>query len=116
VLAAYAETAKLSPVERRMLPVVAALDLVPRVGHLLHLAYVDDRMIGHESQAVLRSGMKQLLVSLENLTGVLAPDTEWSQRKYQDNRRTRIQQSARKPAGTGTKPGRQRRSGRSRQG
>jgi Ser/Thr protein kinase RdoA (MazF antagonist) len=116
VLAAYAETAKLSPVERRMLPVVAALDLVPRVGHLLHLAYVDDRMIGHESQAVLRSGMKQLLVSLENLTGVLAPDTEWSQRKYQDNRRTRIQQSAKKPAGTGTKPGRPRGSGRSRQG
>lgn len=116
VLAAYAETGKLSPVERRMLPVVAVLDLVPRVGRLLYLAYVDDRMIGHESQPVLRSGMKQLLVSLENLTHVLAPDTEWSQRKYQDNRRTRIQQASRKPDGTGTKPGRPRGSGRSRQG
>jgi Ser/Thr protein kinase RdoA (MazF antagonist) len=116
VLAAYAETGNLSPVERRMLPVVAALDLIPRVGHLLHLAYVDDRMIGHESQPVLRSGLKQLLVSLENLTGVLAPDTEWSQRKYQDNRRARIQQKPRTAGGTGTKPGRPRGSGRSRQG
>ncbi len=116
VLAAYAETGRLSPVERRMLPVVAALDLVPRVGNLLHLAYVDDRMIGHESQPVLRSGMKQLLVSLENLTEVLAPDTEWSQRKYQDNRRTRFQRSAKKPDGTGTKPGRPRGSDRSRRG
>lgn len=125
ILGAYTEVAALTPMERRLLPVVAALDLVPRVGRLLDLAFVDDRMIGHESQAVLRSGLKSLLTSLENLTQILAPDTEWSQRKTSEQRRTRLESATKKSAGRETtrvrppKPARSRpgpRPGRSRTG
>lgn len=76
ILGAYTEVAPLSPEERRILPVVAALDLVGRVGSLLHRAFVDERAIGNEALPVLRSGLKTLLVSLENLTQVLAPEGE----------------------------------------
>lgn len=116
VLGAYASTGSLSPTERRLLPAVAALDLVPRVGALLHHAFVDDRMIGHASQPVLRSGMKQLLMSLENLTDVLAPESEWDQRKFAEGRKQRGDRPAKKTGGTGTKPGRPAGSGRSRRG
>ena len=115
ILGAYTEAAILSPGERRLLPVVAAVDLVPRVGWLLNLAYVDDRMIGHESQPILRSGLKSLLASLENLTHVLAPDDEWDQRKAGETRRTRDDAAAKKPARSQTKQGRPAGSVRSRQ-
>ena len=42
------------------------MDLPHRIERLLELAYVDDAMIGHEAQPVLRSGMKMLLTSLES--------------------------------------------------
>ena len=116
ILGAYTEVAVLSPGERRLLPIVAAVDLVPRVGRLLDLAYVDDRMIGHESQPILRSGLKSLLVSLENLTQVLAPDAEWDQRKAIEARRTREGLPVKKSGGEERKPGRQSGSNRSRQG
>ena len=116
ILGAYTEVATLSPGERRLLPVVAALDLVPRVGWLLNLAYVDDRMIGHESQPILRSGLKSLLMSLENLTQVLAPDAEWDQRKTSETRRSREGGAVRRIRPTGTRPGRPPGSGRSRPG
>lgn len=114
ILGAYTEVASLTPMERRLLPVVAALDLVPRVGWLLHLAFVDDRMIGHESQAVLRSGLKSLLTSLENLTQILAPESEWNQRKTIEQRRARSDSATKKSAGTGTTRARQPGSTRSR--
>jgi Ser/Thr protein kinase RdoA (MazF antagonist) len=114
ILGAYTEVANLSPGERRLLPVVAALDLVPRVGRLLELAYIDDRMIGHEAQPILRSGLKSLLVSLENLTQVLAPDAEWDQRKAIEARKTREGLPIRRFGGEERKPGRQSGSGRSR--
>jgi Ser/Thr protein kinase RdoA (MazF antagonist) len=116
VLGAYASTGRLSPTERRLLPAVAALDLVPRVGTLLHLAFVDDRMIGDAAQPVLRSGMKQLLTSLENLTDVLAPEHEWEQRKFAENRRMRGDQRPKRTGGARTKPGRPTGSARSRRG
>jgi Ser/Thr protein kinase RdoA (MazF antagonist) len=116
ILGAYTEVAPLAPVERRMLPVVAALDLVPRVGWLLNLAFVDDRMIGHESQPVLRSGLKSLLTSLENLTQILAPEPEWNQRKAGEQRQARLDAVRKKPSGTRTTPARQPGSGRSRPG
>lgn len=116
VLGSYASTGKLSPTERRLLPAVAALDLVPRVGNLLHHAFVDDRMIGDASQPVLRSGMKQLLMSLENLTDVLAPEAEWDQRRFSAGRKLRGDRPAKKTGGTGTKPGRPGGSGRSHRG
>jgi Ser/Thr protein kinase RdoA (MazF antagonist) len=103
ILGAYTETADISPIERRLLPVVAALDLVPRVGRLLHLAFIDDRMIGSDSLPVLRSGLRALLTSLENLTYALAPDEEWGKRKAGESRRERGDTSARKPRGQGTK-------------
>ncbi|MBA3276415.1 MAG: phosphotransferase [Chloroflexia bacterium] len=114
ILGAYTEVATLSPMERRLLPVVAALDLVPRVGWLLHLAFVDDRMIGHESQPVLRSGLKSLLMSLENLTQILAPESEWNQRKTSEVRRARSDSATKTTAGRETKAGRPRGSTRSR--
>ncbi len=104
VLGAYADTGRITPSERRLLPVVAVLDLLPRVGELLKLAYVDDDMIGHDAQPVLRSGMKMLLTSLENLTGVLAPDTEWSQRKANEGRRLRPTRPVKKSAGSRKRP------------
>ena len=73
LIGAYHDVAPLSPEERRTLPVIAALDLVTRVARLLHLAYVDERMIGHESTPVLRGAIRTLLTSLETLTHVLAP-------------------------------------------
>jgi hypothetical protein len=105
VLGAYAETGRIAPAERRLLPVVAALDLLPRTGRLLKLAFVDDDMVGHEAQPVLRSGMKMLLTSLENLTAVLAPEAEWKQRKSTVGRQNR---PARGSAGPRTRPGRRR--------
>jgi len=116
ILGAYTEVAALSPAERRLLPVVAALDLVPRVGWLLNLAFVDDRMIGHESQPILRSGLKSLLMSLENLTNILAPDAGWEQRKTAESRRARGGGAIRRIRPTGTKPNPQSESGRSRPG
>lgn len=102
ILGAYTEVANLSPMERRLLPIVAALDLVPRVGWLLNLAFVDDSMIGHASQPVLRSGLKSLLMSLENLTQILAPESEWNQRKTIEQRQTRIDSATKRSAGKGT--------------
>ncbi|MBA2467910.1 MAG: phosphotransferase [Chloroflexia bacterium] len=116
ILGAYTEVAPLSPMERRLLPVVAALDLVPRVGWLLQLAFVDDRMIGHESQPVLRSGLKSLLMSLENLTQILAPESEWNQRKTSEVRRARLESATKTVAGRETKAGRPQGSARSRPG
>lgn len=116
ILGAYTEVATLTPMERRLLPVVAALDLVPRVGWLLNLAFVDDRMIGDESQPVLRSGLKSLLTSLENLTQILAPEAEWNQRKMIEQRRMRTDPATKKSAGRETTAGRQPGSTRSRPG
>lgn len=81
ILGAYTEVAPLSPEERRILPVVAALDLVGRVGSLLHQAFVDEREVEAEAVPVMRSGLKTLLVSLENLTQVLAPEDERDKRR-----------------------------------
>ncbi len=81
ILGAYTEVAPIAPEERRILPVVAALDLVTRVGSLLHQAFVDEREIEDEALPVMRSGLKTLLISLENLTQVLAPEAERDKRR-----------------------------------
>ena len=116
VLGAYTETAALSPVERRLLPVIAALDLVPRVGTMLQLAYLDDRMIGDEAEPVLRSALKSLLHSLENLTSILAPEARWDQRKANEVRRERSDDATRKTGPKRTTTARQSGATRSRQG
>lgn len=83
LVGAYHEVAPLSPEQRRAIPVVAAIDLVGRVAHLLDLAVLDERMRGHEAEPVLRSGLNVLLHALETLTNVLVPEAA---RKYQPAR------------------------------
>lgn len=86
IVESYSSARTLRPDQRRLVPAVAALDLVARVAWLLKLAYLDDRMIGHPAMPVLRSGMKTLLNSLETLTGILAPDIEQTRRFQRDDR------------------------------
>ena len=74
IVESYSAVTPLAPEQRRLVPVVAALDLVARVAWLLNLSYLDDQMINHPAMPVLRSGMKTLLNSLETLTGILAPE------------------------------------------
>jgi hypothetical protein len=74
IVESYSGIAPLAPEQRRLIPAVAALDLVARVAWLLNLAYLDDRMIDDPAMPVLRSGVKTLLNSLEVLTGILAPE------------------------------------------
>lgn len=76
VIEQYSLVRRLLPEQRRLIPAIAALDLVDQVADLLILAYLDDRMIDHPAGPSLRSGMKTLLNSLETLTGILAPDIE----------------------------------------
>lgn len=76
IIESYSLTRRLLPEQRRLIPAVAALDLVDHLADLLTLAYLDDSMINHRAAPSLRSGMKTLLNSLETLTGILAPDIE----------------------------------------
>ena len=116
ILGAYTEVAPLTPEERRLLPVAAALDLVGEVARLLTLAFIDDTMIDHPAQPVLRSGLKTMLSSLENLTVVLAPD-EGDKRGgtgWRRNPRGRDGAAPRAPGGPQGKPAPRSGSGRSR--
>lgn len=80
IVESYSAVRPLLPEQRRLVPVVASLDLVVRLARLLRLAYLDDRMFGHPAMPVLRSGMKTLLNSLETLTTILAPDVDQARR------------------------------------
>ena len=80
IIDSYTEQRNLRPDQRRLIPAVAGLILVETVGNYLSLAYLDDRMIGHEATSVLRSGMKTLLDSLERITHILAPDIDQTER------------------------------------
>ena len=86
VIESYSVQRHLRPDQRRLVPAVAGLLLVERVGQMLTLAYLDDRMINHEASPLLRSGMKTLLDSLERITLILAPDIERTQRGFEQKR------------------------------
>lgn len=73
VLGAYSELAPLLPAERRLVPVVAAVDLLDQLAWLLEIAYIDDAIANDPAQPFIRGGIKVLLRSLEQLTNVLAP-------------------------------------------
>lgn len=73
ILGAYSDHADLQPVVRRLVPVVAAVDLLDQVGYLLEIAWLDDRVANDPAQPFIRGGIKVLLRSLERLTNVLAP-------------------------------------------
>ncbi len=71
-LATYTTLRPLSPEERRLLPAIAALDLVATAGHLLDRAYVpaadgDDPA----PPTALRAGADALISSLETVTNLL---------------------------------------------
>lgn len=74
ILGTYTGIAPLSPGQRRLLPAVAALDLLDEVGWLLELGFLDDRMADDRAHSFVRAGSKTLLTSLETLTSVLVPE------------------------------------------
>lgn len=73
VLGSYSEIAPLQPAERRLVPVIAAVDLLDRLALLMEVAYLDDSVANDPAQPFIRGGIKVLLRSLEQLTNVLAP-------------------------------------------
>ena len=74
VVGAYTEFAPLTPEQRRLLSVVAALDLTTITGNMLQAAYNDDRIANDPAQSFIRSGVQTSLRSLETLANVLAPE------------------------------------------
>jgi hypothetical protein len=74
VVGAYTEVTPLPPDQRRLVPVIAALDLTVITGLMLQGAYVDDRIANDPVQSFLRSGIQTSLRSLETLANVLVPE------------------------------------------
>lgn len=87
VLGAYSDHTSLPPAARRLVPVVAAVDLLDQLGRLLEIAYLDDNVANDRAQPFIRGGIKVLLRSLERLTNVLAPP-EPVQRRFYGGRTT----------------------------
>jgi Ser/Thr protein kinase RdoA (MazF antagonist) len=89
VTGAYSEVMALTPEERRLLPAMAALDLVAETGRLLTLAYAPARHTGPDRSLTLRDGGEALTRSLENATAALyrserpskAPRRQWIRRE-----------------------------------
>lgn len=71
-LAAYAAVRPLAPEERRLLPAVAALDLVAAAGHLLDTAFGPGRDPEAPTPTALRAGAEALVASLETAAAVAA--------------------------------------------
>ncbi|HEV2106992.1 MAG TPA: phosphotransferase, partial [Thermomicrobiales bacterium] len=71
VLAAYHDIRPLGPTERRLLPSVAALDLVAETGWLLQIGYFDEDELGQGQRSFVRTGADTLIQSLETLANVL---------------------------------------------
>lgn len=67
-IADYTDVRPLSPDERRLLPAVAALDLVIEAGRLLRLGYVDELPLGSNATSAARQGAIDMLNSLEAVT------------------------------------------------
>ncbi|HET8524882.1 MAG TPA: phosphotransferase [Thermomicrobiales bacterium] len=88
VTGAYNEISTLTPEERRLLPAMAALDLVAETGRLLTLAYAPIRRPEQDRSLTLRDGGETLTRSLENATAALyrserpskAPRRQWVRR------------------------------------
>nr|MBA2755275.1 aminoglycoside phosphotransferase family protein [Chloroflexia bacterium] len=72
VLGAYVAVRPLSPTARRMLPAVAALDLVAEAGYLLILANQEEVQRDGRDLRDVREGAEMLIQSLEILASVLA--------------------------------------------
>lgn len=70
-IGAYADAAPLSPDERRLLPAVAALDLIAGAGWLLHVAYGRRDRDDAPATSAARAGAESLVRSLEILTEIV---------------------------------------------
>lgn len=71
VLGTYHDVRPLRPAERRLLPAVAALDLVVQVGRLLGLGYGDEVRLDQGERSLVRNGAAAMTTSLETLANVL---------------------------------------------
>ena len=72
-LGAYSDLTVLPPAARRLVPVVAAVDLLDQLAWLMEIAYLEDNIANDPAQPFIRGAIKVLLRSLEQLTNVLAP-------------------------------------------
>lgn len=107
VLGAYSDHTVLPPETRRLVPVVAAMDLLDQVGRLLEIAYLDDAVANDRAQPFIRGGVKVLLRSLERLTNVLAPPEQVQRRFYGGGKSTgkgRQRSPATRPPGSRRSP------------
>jgi hypothetical protein len=73
ILGAYSDLTVLPPAARRLVPVVAAVDLLDQLAWLMEIAYLEDNIANDPAQPFIRGAIKVLLRSLEQLTNVLAP-------------------------------------------
>lgn len=80
VVGAYVAVRPLAPDERRVLPAVAALDLVGAAGWLLSLAYAPAQPLSARVTPLLRTAADALVASLETVTPLLEagpPKKRW---------------------------------------
>lgn len=113
-MGAYHDVRPLSPEERRLLPAVAALDLIAEAGWLLTIAYALPARREQAASSELRLGATALVDSLEVVTPVLlrgdAPlkpkRTQWIPRRLARPSSPRTERSR---TDRGDKPGRPRR-------
>lgn len=75
-LAAYGDVRRLTPDERRLLPTIAALDLVAETGRLFRIAFTGGRDIDWKLVDFARVGGAAALVSLETLLPSIRRATE----------------------------------------
>ena len=75
-LAAYSEVRRLTPDERRLLPAIAAIDLVAESGRLFRIAYANDLDADWQLVDFARAGGTAALVSLETLIPAIRRATE----------------------------------------
>lgn len=100
VLAAYREVHPLAPETRRLLPAVAALDLVAETGWLLGAAYAPRPAEREPLPETVRVGVEALVASLEAVVAVL----ERGDRSAKDAAR-RWDHRRPKPGGASARPG-----------
>ncbi len=75
-LAAYSDIRRLTPDERRLLPAVAAIDLVAESGRLFRIAYASSQDMDWQLVDFARAGGTSALISLETLIPAIRRATE----------------------------------------
>jgi hypothetical protein len=75
-LAAYSDVRRLTPEERRLLPAVAAIDLVAESGRLFRIAYASSQDADWQVVDFARAGGTAALISLETIIPAIRRATE----------------------------------------